>query len=261
MKLNHFSIGTLFFVLILSACSNRPSWVLSEKKMTDVLYSIHLAEAEIEENYELYGNNPAKREELLTAVFKKHKITEAQFDTSLVWYNAHLESYFKICDEVVNRYAILSDTLSAQISKNDILLAEHNQTSIWNGVKGYELSPADPARTTITFHIDSIDSSPEDSYKLSFCVLGLNNDQPEVRFCLTTADTTIINESRIEKNGAFSSTLFPGNVKVKSISGSIHMPGYCPESRIVLYNFNVFQVKQATANSLPGSPRHRQPQL
>ena len=99
-------------VCVLVACTNRPFHVLPEKKMEDILFDLYIAETEIKENTILY--NDSLKRELLQSVFKKHKISEQKFDTSLVWYNAHLEKYMKINDKLTERYTVLINTLQAE---------------------------------------------------------------------------------------------------------------------------------------------------
>ncbi len=86
MKLqNRLCIPVIVLCLLLaSACDRRtPSNVLSKKEMTEVLVDYHLARA-MSANL---SNEQRYKSPLLTeGVFKKHKITKAIFDSSMVWY-------------------------------------------------------------------------------------------------------------------------------------------------------------------------------
>ena len=110
----------LFVYLCLSmflACTTKPVYVLSDKKMENVLFDLYIAEVEINENSGIFYNDSAKKQDLLQSVFKKHKISQARFDTSLVWYNANLKRYLKVNDQVTGRYNRWIDNLEAQIQK------------------------------------------------------------------------------------------------------------------------------------------------
>lgn len=74
-------VATLLFSLA-SCRVKRPDFVLSDAKMEAVLYDYHIAKAMGEQ---LSYNESYKRVLYLESVFRKHGITEAQFDTSMVW--------------------------------------------------------------------------------------------------------------------------------------------------------------------------------
>lgn len=74
-------VATLLFCLA-SCRVKRPDFVLSDAKMEAVLYDYHIAKAMGEQ---LSYNESYKRVLYLESVFRKHGITEAQFDTSMVW--------------------------------------------------------------------------------------------------------------------------------------------------------------------------------
>ena len=124
MRQNKF-IGFLLGLFLLTACSQeRPSYVLSDRRMEDVLYDLNLVENAINDNYAVFSGDSARRQQLLDYVFQKHKITEQTFDTSLVWYNAHLDKYMKINENVDKRYAkVLADLLAedAKIKRETVL--------------------------------------------------------------------------------------------------------------------------------------------
>ncbi|GHT19530.1 hypothetical protein AGMMS4957_03970 [Bacteroidia bacterium] len=95
--------------------------------MEDVLYDLNLVENAINDNYAVFSGDSVRRQQLLDYVFQKHKITEQTFDTSLVWYNAHLDKYLKINENVEKRYAkVLADLLAedAKIKREAVLIAE-----------------------------------------------------------------------------------------------------------------------------------------
>ena len=82
-----FSVKFLFVLLCLSACKpSLPDGILSESKMESVLYDYHLAMglAESEE-----GSVPENRYIRVRQVFEKHNISEAEFDSSMVYWCEH----------------------------------------------------------------------------------------------------------------------------------------------------------------------------
>ena len=78
-------LGTgIFFVLIFTACEQIPSHIIAPEQMETLLIDIHKAEA-ISDNLTQYASDREK-ERLRQSVFDRHHVTQAQFDTSLVWY-------------------------------------------------------------------------------------------------------------------------------------------------------------------------------
>jgi len=110
----------LFVYLCLSmflACTIKPANVLSDKKMENVLFDLYMAEAGMSDNPGIFYNDSAKKQDLLQSVFKKHKTSQAKFDTSLVWYNANLKNYLKINTLVEERYEYRIRQLQAEIDR------------------------------------------------------------------------------------------------------------------------------------------------
>ena len=110
----------LFVYLFLGmflACTGKPMYVLSDRKMENVLFDLYIVEAGMNENSMIFYNDSAKKQDILQSIFTKHKISQTQFDTSLVWYNANLKRYLKINTQVIERYDSWIGQLQAQIQK------------------------------------------------------------------------------------------------------------------------------------------------
>lgn len=245
LKLKSLFIG-LCWVFMLSACGDRPSWVLSENKMESLLFDVNLAETEVNLNYTVYRNDTYnnKRQELLDAVLRKHKVTQQQFDTSLVWYNAHLDKFFKIYERIGKSYTKLSDTLQTQITEDTQRLTELNRVNIWQGHEIYTLQSTGQPDNTFSFRIDSVDWERGDHFELAFDVLGINKSiRPEVVFYVSSNDTTVSNKCVIEINGSFSRIVYPRSLAAGTVSGFIHIPKNPAKGMLVLSNFKIYHKK------------------
>lgn len=89
-------------VLLLAVTGCRPRGILSSSEMRDVVYDLHRAEAILQ----VAGYNVGHDEELAKyyyVVLQKHGITQAQFDSSLVWYTDHPQRFNKIYPPVLDR--------------------------------------------------------------------------------------------------------------------------------------------------------------
>lgn len=94
--------GAVVCVLLLALAGCRPKGVLSSREMRDVLYDLHRADGAIQ----VSGYNYSHDEELAAcykSVLDKHGITQAQFDSSLVWYTDNPQIFNKIYPKVVAR--------------------------------------------------------------------------------------------------------------------------------------------------------------
>lgn len=93
--------GMAALVFGLASCRvKRPDTVLPDAKMEAVLYDYHIAKAMCEQ---LPTSEGYKRVLYLQSVFRKHDITEAQFDTSMVWLSRNPEVLRDIYDRVSER--------------------------------------------------------------------------------------------------------------------------------------------------------------
>ncbi len=98
-------------LLLLNGC--RPEGILSAGKMEDVLYDLHRAEGILYVKGYAYSKDEvvAKYYEV---VLQKHGITQAVFDSSLVWYTDHPQRFNKIYPKVLSRLEEEKEILVAQ---------------------------------------------------------------------------------------------------------------------------------------------------
>lgn len=90
----------LLATTLLAACSKVPDGILSEKKMQGVLTDMLLAEAMVNVDYNAYKSDTMKLA-LYESVFRKHDITQAVYDSSLVWYGRNLDIYMEVYNRVL----------------------------------------------------------------------------------------------------------------------------------------------------------------
>lgn len=117
----------LIVVCLTALTSCRPRGVLSSAKMQDVLYDLHRTEAILQLAGYNYGHDEAAAK-YYYEVFRKHGITQAQFDSSLVWYTDNPELFNKIYPKLVARYdaeieaekALYASADSASLAKDSI---------------------------------------------------------------------------------------------------------------------------------------------
>lgn len=92
-----------FFILlvtIIAGCSSRPDEVLTRKEMTHLLIDLHKADGIIYVAGKQYGYSEEKTV-CYQNVLNRHHVSQAQFDSSLVWYTANPKIFEKIYIDVV----------------------------------------------------------------------------------------------------------------------------------------------------------------
>lgn len=104
-------------VLAVAGCKvKRPSSVIPESEMENLLYDYHLAKSmgdnlPYSENY--------KKALYIETVFKKYGTTQAAFDSSMVWYTRNTEVLAKIYERVKKRLKDEQELVGDLIAKRD----------------------------------------------------------------------------------------------------------------------------------------------
>lgn len=189
-------------VVCLSGCSKTPPGILSEKQMQAVLTDMQIAEAMIGVDYKSYQDSGYK-EALYESVFRKHKITQAVYDSSLVWYGRNLDVYMKVYDRVkVDLEQQIKDLGDVQASAAPN--SRQDSVDIWPRRSMLILKPRVP------FNGVTFDIKPQSNYSSgSTFVLGMHvsgmtehmSHQPEIRISAVQGDTIITVNDRILQDG------------------------------------------------------------
>lgn len=117
--MNRLWAGTLLCGLLggLVGCGKRiPSDVIQPQAMEDLLYDYHLASTL---GTSLPYQEQYKKEAYLAYVFQKHGVTQAEFDSSMVWYTRNgveLAELYKRLDE---RFQRDEERMKAQVAQRD----------------------------------------------------------------------------------------------------------------------------------------------
>jgi hypothetical protein len=189
--------------------------------MEETLYDVYLAQALIQAStrYTL----PESKDSLLSGVLAKHEITQAQFDSSIVWYSTQGEVYFKINDRVSKR---LKDLL------NEVSMDESLDLKLRKKYDGYTLPPSvllggRGCTSAFGFEVDSLKFGQIDTvgFDFNFKTLGVTaNTKAYVSVRFEYKDTTITTKRELSQNTYYSFKK-PQNVKhkLRKISGYIYV--------------------------------------
>jgi hypothetical protein len=114
----------LGLALLLGSCTIRPEGILSKRKMQDVLYDLHRTEGMLHVVGYDYGHEH-ETSAYYQNTLAKHHVTQAQFDSSLVWYTDHPLLFNRVYPKVLDRlkkdqemYEAMSEELIDRKSKS-----------------------------------------------------------------------------------------------------------------------------------------------
>lgn len=132
-------------LVFLQACKpSIPSQYLSKDEMEDILYEFHIAEAMAHENYDAQqkGDMIAYRE----AIFKKHDITQADFDSSMVYYMRHTKLMHDIYVKLGDRLTAEAKSLGVDVNNMNQYgdVASGDTTNVWKDASALVLSTYQP---------------------------------------------------------------------------------------------------------------------
>ncbi|MCR4768604.1 MAG: DUF4296 domain-containing protein [Bacteroidaceae bacterium] len=165
----HFAFISCFIFMLIAACcfeacNGSDNKILSKSKMEDVLFDYHLAQGiiPVESNR---GDN--EHQKYIDAVFEKHGITEAEFDSSLVYYNRNISDLKDIYDNIQERYEKLEKEILLETGSSSSAFSNGSDTTnLWNGRNVYILH-SNPSLNKHIFTIKA-DTSFYDGDKFSF---------------------------------------------------------------------------------------------
>ena len=161
--------------LVLLSCGRTPRGVMSQNQMADLIADLQIAEAYIEHNSQDFVDDSSKLA-LKQGIFKKHGITQQDYDTSLVWYAHNMEDYIKAYDKAVGKLQARQDKLAKnKVNDNsrpaDMMgggpIPRENHYMLTQGAK----------RGFITFDIPpDANKRPGDRYQLAYKLYRGGND-------------------------------------------------------------------------------------
>lgn len=220
-----YCIPLLMSVLYVS-CSRVPSGILSEKDMQKVMTDIYLAEAMIGINNETYKSDTMKQA-LYESVFRKYNITQAEYDSSIVWYGRNMDIYMgvfnRMIDDLDKRADEMGDIPADPISGS----SKKDSVDIWPRRSYFRFS-ANALFNGTTFDIRPSEQFPSGSiFVLGMNVWGLDKhmkNRPEIRITVEQGDTSVTVTDRINKDGYHQTILNSvATRRIKRIYGSIRL--------------------------------------
>lgn len=142
-------VAVMALLFCVSSCKpSLPSGVLSKGKMSDILYDYHLAlaMAHMDDNGDK-GQSLAYRE----AVLRKHDVTSAEFDSSMVYYMRHTELLEDVYKDLTDRYNNEITAMGGSAKEGGEfanLSATGDTANVWNLATSMVFMPVKPFNST-----------------------------------------------------------------------------------------------------------------
>lgn len=114
MHIYRVAFASVLALVLATGCVIRPNEVLSNKQMVDLLVDLHAAEGIIQAAAMTYGHDEEVNN-YYAMVLEKHGVTQAEFDSSLVWYTANPAYFQSVYPKVMKRLQARLDTETARL--------------------------------------------------------------------------------------------------------------------------------------------------
>ena len=207
-RLRIYSILTV--ICMVASCSRVPKHIISERKMRVVLYDMLIAEAMVETMPDSFPVSD-DRQTVFDAVFRKHHITQADYDSSLIWYGKNMDLYIAIHKLVlrdVNAHLSVMDQIKPSAISGD--MTDHDSIDIWVYPRTAIFKP-ERVFNTLTFDIrPETPYSSGSSYVLGVSLWGIPpglKHKPTIQLSAVHADTVISVNSAVTGDGYYETTV------------------------------------------------------
>ena len=229
------------------SCSKVPDGILSEKEMQRVLKDMLLAESMIGVDYEQFKTDTSKVA-LYEAVFRKHGIDQALYDSSLIWYGKNLDIYIKVYDRVV---ADLKQQITdlGDVQADAAPSSGNDSVDIWPRRRYLTFTPRS-LFNGVTFTIRPDRPFPSgSSFVLGLRAWGLRPEmtrKPEIRLQADLGDTTVVLNQTITRDGYLEARLKTiATKRIRRVYGYIRLDGnerdygkiYLDSLSVMRYNY------------------------
>lgn len=230
MRISRFIPYVMLSAILFSCKPKVPGKYLQPDEFEDILYDYHMADAMA--NGDENANNTSYNVVLYRqAVLRKYGISQAEFDSSLVYYMRHADRLHKIYENLTKRFE--DDAMALGASANDIrrygdMTSGRDTSNIWRGVPAAMLMTQAPDNV-MTFDIVA-DSTYHKGDKLifSFNCDFIYKDGPKEAIALLAVqfknDSIASNTVRMSSNSNYSVTVSDiSNKGIKAIKGFIYL--------------------------------------
>lgn len=220
-------IGWIVLVgaILLSACGKQlPDEVIPPAKMEQILYDYHLA---LGISSQLNSAEEYKKQSYKNYLFKKHHITEAQFDSSMVWYTRNSYELSEIYQNLDKRFNREKTKLNAMLQERNITVSTltGDTVDLWNHYPVYWLTNA-PLSNKFSFNMKADTNFwVKDAFFWKADVTFLANGKATMGLNIRFKNDSVVGKTTtITQSGSNSIYLLPDSTyEIKEINGFIQI--------------------------------------
>lgn len=140
-----FLICIVCLVEMMASCKpSLPGDVLSKGEMTDILYDYHLA---LSMAHNKDGGDKGESLTYREAVLRKHDVTSAEFDSSMVYYMRHTELLKDVYEDLADRLSKETESLGGSGNAGGTLVtlsANGDTANVWKYASSMVFTPIQP---------------------------------------------------------------------------------------------------------------------
>ena len=228
--MNRYILYVIALVVLVSCAPGTPKQYLQPDELEDILYDLYLAQGMVYQgdDHKQYDYN---RVLYHAAVLKKHGITQAQLDSSMVYYYKRadrLEDIYKRLTKRLGEDALDLGATEGEVNQYSRVSASGDTANIWKGDVAAVLLPF-PMHNRLEFDIKTDSASREgDAYVLNMMLdFFFQNGMKEAEGCLMLIydnDSVSCRASRLSFNGQNQMRLQASDDhRVKEVKGYIYL--------------------------------------
>lgn len=238
-------LSVLTIIISISSCDSNNA--LSQNKMVAVLHDIQIAEA-IQQTRRNDFTDMQSKDALIEGVLRKHGITQAQLDSSLVWYSDNVEVYLRVNDSVMATLRRDVDIQNEMVARRSY---RRNNINFSLLPEFYYLTNSEP---TLPFFIDSLQVGHFPDFEIKLKAMSIEEDV-DANFSVSFVynDTTLIANQKITSDGLYQIEKPNRAGLLKGIYGNVHLntENMREDRKVLLYDISIRDmIKEEKVDSL-----------
>lgn len=239
---------------LMTGCGkSMPDEVIPPAKMEKVLYDYHLT---LGLSSKLPSSQDHKKQAYKNYLFKKHNITEAQFDSSMVWYTRNSQELSKIYQNLDKRLSREKTKLNTMLQERhiDIAIQPGDTVNIWQYYPVYWLTDAHRNnKFTFTMRADE-NFWVKDAFRWNADVTFLSPGKATMGFNIRFTNDSVIGKTITLKNGNNSLYVQADTInEIKDINGFIYVnkDSVHQTPSVLISNLSLTKYHQSKENDAP----------
>ena len=231
-----------------------PAEIIQPAQMEEVLYDYHLSMGMSN------GLKNTEKEAYKKFVFQKHQVTEAHFDSSMVWYTREAQELHSIYENLEKRFKrehVYAETLLGTREDDDIITQAGDSVNIWNGSSVYWMSEV-PLKKQLAFEIKAdTNFYARDAFLWNADFHFMTEGEVMMGLNILYANDSVVGETRrITTSGNQTMCLYTDSLyEIKSLNGFLYVPeNKEKDPHVLVSNVSLMRYHRVEGDSLAYMP-------